>query len=213
MAVHEGNVTTIPAARIYPSLFYDEYIEQVNPSMLNLCRELGVNNAVLFVQGMYDRNEGFHIFEGGLRSAGEAPYRILDQVNGVNYIHLLVENALLGTSVTFSEEKEDPTLRNKCCGVVSFVSKGGVVGEISGLEEAVRNTSSVITYESRYPVGVETPNGDTLRQLMIRFIMICENREQMAEDIRYLNEHVVVNDNQGKPMTVRMKPERVFDVK
>lgn len=213
VAVHEGNVTTIPAARIYPSLFYDEYIEQVNPSMLNLCRELGVNNAVLFVQGMYDRNEGFHIFEGGLRSAGEAPYRILDQVNGVNYIHLLVENALLGTSVTFSEEKEDPTLRNKCCGVVSFVSKGGVVGEISGLEEAVRNTSSVITYESRYPVGVETPNGDTLRQLMIRFIMICENREQMAEDIRYLNEHVVVNDNQGKPMTVRMKPERVFDVK
>ena len=43
--------------------------------------------------------------------------------------------------------------------------------------------------------------------------MICESREQMAEDIRYLNEHVVVNDNQGKPMTVRMKPERVFDVK
>lgn len=213
VAVHEGNVTTIPAARIYPSLFYDDFIQQVNNNMLDLCRELQIKNGVLFIQGMYDKEDGFHIFEGGLRSAGEAPYRILDRVNGVNYIHLLVENALLGKVVSYNGEMEDPTMKYKCCGVVSFVSKGGKVGEITGLEETVKQVDSVITYESRYPVGTETPSGDTLRQLMIRFIMICDNRERMAKDIDFLNKNIIVRDENGKEMTVKLNPQRVFGVK
>ncbi len=210
VAVHEGNVTTIPAARVFPSLFLDAFMEQVNEPMLRLCRSLGMQNGVLFIQGMYDPETGFHIFEAGLRSAGEAPYRFLARTNGVNYMHVLVEHALLGKSVTFCPEKEDPYMKGKCCGIVSFVAKGGKVGVIEGLEQAVNHTPSVIEYESRYPVGAETPNGDTLRQLMIRFVMLCDSREQMAEDIAYLNEHITVLNDQGENMVVKMEPERLF---
>lgn len=212
VAVHEGNVTTIPAARIYPSLFIDEYIEQVDPAMRRLCKKLGLQNAVLFVQGMYDKKEGFAVFEGGLRSAGEAPYRILSIVNGVSYAKVLVENALLGRSVSFDPKNEDPYLHGKCCGIVSFVAKGGVVGKIEGLEDAVSAVPSVVEYENRYPVGRETPNTNTLYQLMIRFVMVCDNREQMKTDIKYLNEHITVLDTNGENLVVKMQPDRVFDV-
>ncbi|MCD8074124.1 MAG: ATP-grasp domain-containing protein [Lachnospiraceae bacterium] len=211
VAVHEGNVTTIPAARVFPSLFIDEYMVQVNEPMLRLCRSLGIKNGVLFIQGMYDSVDGFHIFEAGLRSAGEAPYRFLERTNGINYMHVLVEHALLGKSVTFCPEKEDPYMKGKCCGIVSFVAKGGRVGRIEGLENAVKYTPSVIEYESRYPVGTETPNGDTLRQLMIRFVMICDSREQMAEDIEYLNTHITVLNDKGENMVFKMEPKRIFD--
>lgn len=213
VAVHEGRVTTIPAARIFPCLYLEEYLKQVNPNMLRLCSAIGLSDAILFIQGMYDSvKNSFYIFEAGLRCAGEAPYRFLEKVNGVNAMHVLVDHAL-DAEVDFQSELEDPSLKGKCCGIVSFVAKGGTVGSIVGLEKAVAATPSVVEYESRYPVGSKTPNGDTLRQLMIRFVMICDNREKMAQDIAYLNENITVLNSRGENMVIKMEPERLFDTK
>lgn len=210
VAVHEGVVTTVPVARIYPSLFLDSYIEQVNDSMVALCESIGIDEGVMFVQGIYNEDDdSFAIFEAGLRSAGEAPYRIIEQVNGLNYIDLFVDYAL-GVDPAYEQSKEDPYLKGKCCGVVSFVGRGGTVGSIEGLEEAIAATPSVIDYEVRYPVGSEVPDGDTLRQLLIRFVMVCEDRGQMAKDIDFLNTSVQVKDVNGNYMAIKMTPERLF---
>lgn len=212
VSVHEGNVTTIPAARIYPCIYIDEYIKQVNPFMISLCESLEMVNGILFVQGMYDENKNqFNIFEAGLRSAGEAPYRFIEKINGINALQVLVDHAF-GISTDIKQENENPYMNGKCCGIVSFVARGGKVGKISGLEQAVEDTQSVITYESRYPVGSETPDGDTLRQLMIRFVMICENREQMVRDVGYLNSHITVLNEQGENMVIKIEPEKLYQI-
>ena len=213
VAVHEGDPTTIPVARVFPCLYLDEYMKQVNPQMLELCGDIGVTDAIIFIQGLYNADKRqFYIFEAGLRSAGEAPYRFIKKINGVNAMDVLVDHAM-GVPSEFASEMEDPTMKGKCCGIISFVTKGGVVGSISGLEEAVAATPSVVEYESRYPVGSETPYGRTLRQLMIRFVMICDSREKMAEDIAYLNEHITVLDENGNDMVIKMNPERLFGTK
>jgi len=210
VAVHEGKVTTVPAARIYPCTYLDEFIRQVNPFMLQLFESLGIDSGIMFIQGLYNEEKNvFNVFEAGLRSAGEAPYRFIDKINGVNSMHLLVDYTF-GVISDYRLEDEDPHMKGKCCGVVSFVAKGATVGNIIGLEEAVKATPSVIEYESRYPVGSTTPDGDTLRQLMIRFVMICESREQMAKDVEYLNTHISVLDDKGKNMVIKLKPERII---
>lgn len=212
VSVHEGDVTTVPVARIYPCLFLDRYLECVNPQLLALCEGIGMRDGVLFIQGLYDKeSDSFSIFEAGLRSAGEAPCRFTEKVNGINYFQVLVDHALLGES-DYELKKDDPTLKGRCCGVVSFVARGATVGRIEGLEESVNAVPSVIAFESRYPVGSKTPDGDTLRQLMIRFVMDCDSRQQMADDIAYLNNHIVVEDSYGKDMVIRMEPNRVFGV-
>lgn len=213
VAVHDDDPTTIPVARVYPCLYLDEYLKQVNPQMLELCRDLGLKNGILFIQGLYDdKTNTFNVFEAGLRSAGEAPYRFLKHLNGINMMHVLVDHALNVPS-DFESEKEDPTMKGKCCGIISFVTKGGIVGSIEGLEEAVNVTSSVQEYELRYPVGTETPNGRTLRQLMVRFVMICDSREQMIRDIEYLNTHITILNDKGENMVIKMKPERLLGTK
>ena len=213
VAVNEGNVTTVPIARIYPCTYIDEYIKYVDSYMVQLCENIGIKSGLLFIQGLYDdKRKCFHVFEAGLRSAGEAPHRFIKKVNGLNAMHILVDH-VLGVDTCYNIMKEDPFLKGKCCGIVSFVATGGVVGAIEGLEDAVRKTSSVIEYESRYPVGAKTPNGNTLRQLMIRFVMICDNREQMAYDIQFLNEHIRVLDENRKNMVLKMEPKRVFTSK
>lgn len=211
-AVHDGVVTTIPAARIYPSLFVDEYIESVNKSMIRLCESTGVRYGVLFIQGMFDpETKDFAIFEGGLRGAGECPYRYIERINGVNYATMIVDS-LLSDSYLTGTWPDDPHMKGKSCGVVSFIAKHGVVGDIRGLEETVEHLPRVIDFESRYPVGSTTPDGNTLHQLMIRFFLICDDREQMAEDVRYINDHVNVFDVEGRSLALKLDPERLFDL-
>ncbi len=211
VAVHEGNVTTIPAARIYPSVFADDYIEKVNTSIVKLCENLGLQDGILFVQGIHNPKTGeFRIFEAGLRCAGEAPYRFLKELTGQSFIHILVDHALLGKS-NYDIAKEKPLLDGKCAGIVSFVAKHGVVGSISELEKTVKAVPGVLEFENRYPIGYETPDTNTLRQLMIRFVMLCDNRNKMAESIAVLNENISVLNTNGENMVIKFDPKRLFN--
>lgn len=210
IAIHEGDVTTIPAARVYPSVFADEYIRDANDSVLRLCESIGIQDGIIFIQGIHDPETGdFRIFEAGLRCAGEAPYRFMKKITGQSFINILVDHALLGRS-DYDISRENPKMNGKCSGIISFVARHGIVGEISGLEETAASVPSILEYENRYPVGRETPDTDTLRQLMIRFVMLSESREAMAEDIKKINSNITVLDTDGKDMVVKFDPERLF---
>lgn len=128
---------------------------------------------------------------------------------GRNLLHIIHDHAL-SAAVDYDLKMEDPYMKGKCCGIISFIAKGGTVGRIDGLEEAVKRTPSVRQYENRYPIGFVTPDGDTLRQLMVRFVMICDSRKQMAEDIKYLNRHISVQNDKGEDMVIKMNTELMF---
>ncbi|MBQ4534382.1 MAG: ATP-grasp domain-containing protein [Ruminococcus sp.] len=210
VAIHEGDVTTIPVARIYPSVFAEDYIESVNASVVRLCEKTGVQDGILFIQGIHNPDNGdFRIFEAGLRCAGEAPYRFLKSINNQNFIHIIVDHALLGYS-DYDITKETPMLEGKCCGIVSYVAKHGTVGKITGLEETVGAIDGILEYENRYPVGSETPDTDTLRQLMIRFVMSCDSRQLMAESIDKINRNINVFNTENEDMVVKFDPARLF---
>lgn len=212
VAVHDGDVTTIPVARVYPSKFINQYIKQVNPQMIRLCQSLGINTGILFVQGLYNKNsDSFYIFEAGLRCAGEAPYRLIERVNGISFINNLVDFALLGKAMDFDSSKEDPFFKGKVCCVTSLVSRGGRVGIIKGLER-VQSLRSVVDSECRYHEGDETPNGNTLRQIMIRFVLICESLEQLVSDVEYINNSVKVLDEEGQNMCLTFDARSYFNM-
>lgn len=212
VAVHEGKVTTIPIARVYPSSFLEEYSRQVNDSVILLCNSLHLEVGVLFVQGLYNKaTNKFCIFEGGLRSAGEAPYRLIERVNGINYMHHFIDYLLLGEVKGYNPVREDPTFGGHNCCVLSFVSKGGRVGSINGLEETVATLPSIIDHECRYPVGSDTPYGDTLRQIMLRFVLDCPSKEQLAQDINYINNHVTVLKEDRTPLCLTFDSARLFE--
>lgn len=211
VAVHEGDVTTVPIARIYPSTFLNEYLEKVNPQMVSLCEGIGIKDAVLFIQGLYDDvGETFSVFEAGLRSAGETPCRFLKDINGVDYFQLLVDHAL-SVKTDYQQEHEDPSLGGAVAAIYSFVAKGAEVGSIVGLEDTVEKLKSVKSTECRYKVGSITPDSDTLRQLMIRFVMECDSREQLSNEISYLNNNIFVKDTNEEEMVIKMDPSRVFE--
>lgn len=210
VAVNEGNVTTIPVARIFPSTFLEKYLDQENNNVIQMIESLGLTNGVYFLQGFYNKKQDkFCIFEAGLRCAGEAPYRFIDKVNGLNFLNPLVDLSLGLETTDYNYSKEDPFLNGKQCGVISFVTKGGKVSKIEGLEESVSNVKSVIEYECRYKEGEDTPSGNTLRQLMIRFVMICDSVDQMKSDVSYLNSNINVYNDKGESLVFKFDEERL----
>lgn len=201
VAIHPGDVTTIPIARIYPSTFTEEYIKQVNSYVIDLCKSLKMDTGVLFVQGLYNNTKNrFCIFEAGLRCAGEAPYRLIEKVNGINFMNNFVDYALLGRVENFDSSKDDPYLHDKICCVTSFVAKGGKVGKILNYNETVKAIPSIVDSECRYQEGDIVPDGNTLRQIILRFVLICENCEQLVNDIESINKSIKAMDIQGHDM-------------
>ena len=209
VAVHPGDVTTIPLARLYPSTYTNEYIKQVNTQVIALCKSLKLETGVLFVQGLYSKkNNRFCIFEAGLRCSGEAPYRFIEKVNGINFMNNFIDYALLGRVDGFDSNKDDPYLHNKICCVTSFVAKGGKVGKIQNFEETVRKVPSIIDSECRYQIGDMVPDSNTLRQILLRFVLICDNREQLIKDIETINNSIKVLDDKGMDMCYTFDAKR-----
>jgi len=203
IAVNEGNVTTIPIARVYPSPYIDNYITQVNDNLKKMIGSLDLNTGVLFVQGLYNKVKNkFVIFEAGLRSAGEMPCRFIAPVNGIDYMNNIVDYILLGEG-SIDISKDDPNFHGKSCALISFVTKGGVVGDIEGIELVTEKYKEIIGHECRYKVGDITPNGNTLRQIMIRFVIVSNGVDEMTKIIQYINNTVKVLDNEGNEMCLK----------
>lgn len=213
VAVHDGDVTTIPVARVYPSTFIHEYISQVNPQMLRLCQSLGMNTGILFIQGLYNKvKKSFYIFEAGLRCAGEAPYRLIERINGISFMNNIVDYALLGKVEGFNSNQDDPFLKGKICCVTSFVSKGGKVGKILNYDNIFKMVPSIVDAECRYPEGDDIPRGNTLRQIMLRFVLICDSKKQLIEDVEKINHTVKVFDDNGEDMCLTFDAHSFFEI-
>lgn len=211
LAIHTGDVTTIPVARIYPSTFAEQYIEQVNPQMLNLCQSIGLDTGVIFVQGIYNKEKNkFYIFEAGLRCAGEAPYRLIERVNGISFMNNIVDFSLLGYTHNFDASKEDPFFGGKICCVTSLVSRGGRISKIINYENVTDQLPSIVDSECRYNIDDETPNGNTLRQIVIRYVLVCDSIEQMKSDVEYINSNVKVLDENGNDMCLTFDASSYF---
>lgn len=210
VTLNEG-ATSIPLFRSYPSTFTEEYEKQVDVPMKQLIASLGMVTGTYFVQGLYNREKNtFCMFEAGLRCAGEAPYRILEAVNGVNYLHNIVEYSLNGTVTQYDIQKEAPDLHGKKCGVLSYVSPGGIVSRIEGYDSIVKTLPSIIDSECRYKVGDTIPSGNTLRQIVLRFVLICDSLEELANTINRINEGISVLDANGTELCVKFDSSRLY---
>lgn len=213
VAVNKSNEHTISNDSIYLSLFMDKYSNQVDAQTRHLCEDIGTKNGVVTIQGIYNkREEKFYLYEARLRYSIDVSYYFIREMTGHNLIQPLVDQVLLGKS-DYPVEAEKEYHKGKVCAMVSLVGKGGIVRSVRGLERAVNEISSIVTYENRYPVGNVVPANHILQQVMIRFIMVCNNREELEKDIERINELVTVLDHKEESMIIQFDVQMVWDIK
>ena len=201
----ESMTTSFPILRVYPPPFASDYIDQCDSSVRQMLEGEALTNACVFVQGIYDGGR-FAIFEAGLRLAGEATYRILEPVNGVSPLKHLVQSVCFGES-TYDVDADDPFLGGETCAIVSYILRPGRVHSISNASEIAEAVPNVIESEQRYWAGDHVPDGSTLRQIGLRFVVRAMSVADIRATIADLNDRVEVLDSGLSSMVAKPDPE------
>jgi len=176
---------------IFPSQYLEKYVNEVNDSVIDMFKEIGIKNGTFFVQGLTDGKE-MVLIEAGLRMEGTAMFKFVSQTNGINIMELMTEYALTGT-MTADINLEDPFMNGKVCCLFSLLNGGGIVKTVEGLDKFI-NRAEVIEIMERYKVGATIIKDGTLKQVHIRFYLIGDSREEMKGLIDEIQNKVSIRD-------------------
>lgn len=183
---------------ITPSKFYHMYLETVDAQMRELLKGIGVRDGIAGIQFIANE-EKITAFEMGLRLNGGNDWKILDACNGINHMKMLINHSLTG-SMGDSLSKDNPELKEYMCTYVMY-AHGGEVGEVnySGIAEH----QNVIDVSPYVKVGKIIPDKGTTQQRVLSFKIRASRLSEVAETVRFIQDHVAIRDVQGNDMLFR----------
>ncbi len=113
-------------------------------------------------------------------------------------MEMLVNYALTGEMGGYDLSLDNPKYNKFCC-VLEFVSKGGIVGKIIGLEE-IGSKQSLIAVEKMYNIGDYIEKSGTLKQTLMKFFLFEDTLKALKNSIIQIQDTVKVLDDMGKNM-------------
>lgn len=205
----QKDVVRVPDMYIYPSRYTNIYMEKYNEPVIHMLKSLGIKNGSLFMQACV-KDEVVYFYEAGMRLNGCKTYDILEVENDFNTFERLIRFALtgdMGQHCVFTPKM------NKWYATWNVVAKpGAVINEFRGLEE-LNSYPWMIGTKIRYRIGDQVPANSkgTLLQLLGRFHLWAETKEQLIERIDHMQTLFDAMDDEGE--SVLLTPHDVDDLK
>lgn len=195
----DTNATPICLGDVFPSRYYEEFIQNEHPKYVNMLKGLGVENGVLYVSAFYD-NGHFYVYDPGFRLQGGGFHLTLMGVNGFDQRKMLVNFALTGSMAYYDlDELNDPKMHGQSAATVWFLLKPGKIDQISGLDY-IKGHHSVDSAIQRFEVGDEVTGQmqGTERQVFLRVFMHCKNESELKVTIKDFQNRLKVLDPSGE---------------
>lgn len=191
----------ITAAVMYPSVYTREFANsETDRRTKNMLKELGVRNGMIYIESFYD-SEGFHFYEMGYRLGGGQSSVLLNEVQGIDYVKMLIRYALTASMCTNAEfEIVSPFLAKSCCGLVLHAKAGtidGIENNLCSINQVKRTTLFLDEGDS-----VSEQYIGTLGQTFARVHLVCETREELLKTICDLSERICATDASGHNLII-----------
>ena len=192
---HE-NITSQTDVLICPSRYLPLYKNAVNPYVIDMLKGMKATDGCVFFQGVAT-DDRIVLFECGYRPNGGHDYRLIDSVNGINYMKMMLSHALTG-SMADDPVKDNPDFPEYIL-TFNLFAHGGTIGSLSGLEE-VNCMGGVLVAEYMHDVGEKIVDNNTLFQRVFRTVIKGKNVNKIADTIRQIQSTVQVKDINGENM-------------
>lgn len=195
-----------------PSRVIDYYLEDINPKVINMFRELGFTDGLLFMQG-YSSGEKVTFFEMGCRLGGSY-YNHQRAVLGYNALEMVVNCALTGrmTKDIFMIPVDVAKYKGKFALDCNFLLKGSdeTIAEIQGIEE-IESMPCCVELQKLHDVGYHYVKDRTVDKPIANAEIVVDSQEEVIEKVNYINKTFDVLNDKGESLLItKMNPEELF---
>ncbi|MEY8412136.1 ATP-grasp domain-containing protein [Lachnospiraceae bacterium 62-26] len=196
----------ITAASVFPSRRIDEFITNIHPKIVNMARDIGIENGAFFIQARVDGETGnIYFHDMGFRLSGGQVYPIYKTIYGFSDMKMMIRFAL-GEPMASEDEllKIEPHFYGKVVGNLSIPLLPGVIGRIEGIEK-IKKDEPVIDVLQYYHEGDEMTQEQTgtLMQLFCRIRFVVDSYEEAADKMEYYQSCLNVTDGDGRDLIYR----------
>ena len=197
----KADLVQLPTSYIYPSRHIDSYMEHTDEAVKRMIQGLGLKNGTIFFQAFVDSDGIVRIYEPGYRLNGAQEHLIVSKVSGIDAKELYINLALTGKESDVDlEPLSNPKPAQISCKLSPLVREGKIA-RIGGLDEIAR-IPGVVSINPNYEDGDEVIGEGTLRQIIGRFFIISDSKEELADAIDKIQNTLTVTDVDGNDMLI-----------
>ncbi len=199
----QKGVAQLPASYVFPSKHLKRYLANNDEAVKRMFESLGVKNGFMFIQSFVDEKGDVRFYEPGYRLNGAQEHYIVSEATGIDAKECLINLALVGREADFEiASLADPLLKGKYGCKLSPLAKVGKIGKIIGLS-SISKMKNVISVNPSYDDGDEITGYGTLKQIVCRFFVVADSKEELKQTIDDIYSIFDVVDPFGKSMLMK----------
>ncbi len=178
----------------------ERYINEINPKIEEVLKEVGCREGYCWVQVMLDEDDKFYIIEMGYRLDGDMMFIPYRDVCDFDTVKMLVDYAA-GKKMTKEMLPQSQTKAfEKCgCGMMLWTNKDGKIAEIHGLKELSSDSDIMLVDAPLAKIG-----GNITKYRPLACIMFAtDNCDEMCRIIDKVNKTVKIINDRGEDVVIK----------
>lgn len=187
-----------PTALVYPSRYYDNYMENAHPGVRKLIRYLGMKNGT-FLISFFVSGKDFFAVEMSVRLTATREYLFIKDATGIDTLEMHINHALTG-EFTCQGEKSERERASFYCMLFTFI-KDGIIGKIEGIGK-VKTLPGVLNVLQLRDVGAKIRKDGSYGQLFSRIHLKAGSAAEMVDLVNLVQGNLQVYSTDGKPMVI-----------
>ena len=195
----QEGVAQLPTSYVFPSRYLKKYMNETDEKTKNMFRNLGVKHGITFIQSFVDGDGGVRFYEPGYRLNGAQEHYIVNAMTGIDGRELMLNFAFTGKMADEDLAKKANPMFHKWGCMLSPLVKTGKIGKIDGLEKIAEMTE-VVSINPNYRVGDTVKGLGTLKQVVCRFYIVTDTKQELKSVIDKIHENFIVEDENGESM-------------
>lgn len=209
----QKGVAQLPTSYVYPSRHLEKYQAMVDEKVKAMFRGVGIKHGVMFIQSFVEEDGEVRFYEAGYRLNGAQEHYLVNAATGIDAKELMINFALTGKmSDEDLRHKASPNFNGKICCKLSPLVRPGKIAKMCGLDE-IRGMKEVVAVNPSYHVGDVVTGFGTLKQIICRFFIVAESKEELKIALKKIEATFIVEDADGNSMFLeQFDPEIITNV-
>lgn len=199
-----NNGAPIMSVQFYPSLYEQEYLQNLDKKVKNMFKDFGLKNGVIWIEAFCDKGV-FTFNEMGYRFGGSLTYLPVQYLYGTDQLGIQIEYALKGKNEDCKEIKEQRITDETYC-ILPVHVKPGIISQVIGFE-ALKKNAHVNRVVPVHFLGDKIEAWGSAQQVFAYLHITAKNRNDLESIITDILNTLSIKDENGKEILFNLYRE------